>query len=130
MNICIDPLGDDLPYHRYKEVKEHVVEIRAMQVRELWRSRRVQDRKDARDLEAEQLAQAQPDWAAPTQPAGSNDGYGPLDHEVTVADALVSQRPPAELMVASSDDFLHDVCRKYATDALYAEIQQHPEDYP
>ncbi|KAG6883337.1 hypothetical protein C0992_008977, partial [Termitomyces sp. T32_za158] len=79
-----------------------------MQVRKLWRSRRVQDRKDAQDVEAEQLAQAQPDQAAPTQPAESNDGQGPLAHEVTVADALASQRPLAELMDAPSDEFLCD----------------------
>ncbi|KAG6876394.1 hypothetical protein C0992_013107 [Termitomyces sp. T32_za158] len=75
-DIHIDPLGDDLLYHRYKEVKEHVVEIRAMQVHELWRSRQVQDRKEAQDMEAEQLAQAQPELAAPMMTPKSNVALG------------------------------------------------------
>ncbi|KAG6874968.1 hypothetical protein C0992_005749 [Termitomyces sp. T32_za158] len=101
-----------------------------MQVCELRQSRRVQDHKEARDVEAEQLAQAQPELSSPIQPAEGNDGNGPEDHEIMVADALVSQQAPMESVGVPPDDFLCTVCRKYAQDILYAEILQHAEAHP
>ncbi|KAG6881811.1 hypothetical protein C0995_000547, partial [Termitomyces sp. Mi166 len=54
----IDPEGEDLPLHRFHEITEKRVEIRAMQAQELCRSKQLREQKELRDLEAQQMVEA------------------------------------------------------------------------
>ncbi|KAG6882403.1 hypothetical protein C0995_014798, partial [Termitomyces sp. Mi166 len=54
----IDPEGEDLPLHRFHEIVEKRVEIRAMQAQELRCSKRLKEQKELRDLEAQQMVEA------------------------------------------------------------------------
>ncbi|KAG6858092.1 hypothetical protein C0995_002705 [Termitomyces sp. Mi166 len=54
----IDPEGEDLPLHRFHEIVEKRVEIRAMQAQELRRSKQLKEQKELRDLEAQQMVEA------------------------------------------------------------------------
>ncbi|KAG6869460.1 hypothetical protein C0995_002932, partial [Termitomyces sp. Mi166 len=54
----IDPEGEDLPLHRFHEIAEKRVEIRAMQAQELRCSKRLKEQKELRNLEAQQMEEA------------------------------------------------------------------------
>ena len=53
----IDPTGEDLPPQQFKEVTEHVIEIRAMKAQEERRSQRIRERLEQRDVEAVEMAE-------------------------------------------------------------------------
>ncbi|KAG6855646.1 hypothetical protein C0995_005972, partial [Termitomyces sp. Mi166 len=54
----IDPEGKDLPLHRFHEIAEKRVEIRAMQAQELCHSKRLKEQLELHDLEAQQMVEA------------------------------------------------------------------------
>ncbi|KAG6881728.1 hypothetical protein C0995_000953, partial [Termitomyces sp. Mi166 len=54
----IDPEGKDLPLHRFHEIAEKRVEIRAMQAQELRHSKRLKEQKELHNLEAQQMVEA------------------------------------------------------------------------
>ncbi|KAG6881646.1 hypothetical protein C0995_001216, partial [Termitomyces sp. Mi166 len=54
----IDPEGKDLPLHRFHEIAEKRVEIRAMQAQELRRSKRLKEQLELHDLEAQQMVES------------------------------------------------------------------------
>ena len=74
----IDPEGEDLSLERYHEVVERVIEIRAMQEVELWRSHRLLERNEERNIEAEDMAENvhQPSKAAGTQATHRSGNVG------------------------------------------------------
>jgi len=54
----IDPAGEDLPASRFKEMTDRVIEIRAMHKDERRHSTHLHERKKQRDVEAEEMVQA------------------------------------------------------------------------
>ncbi|KAG6899193.1 hypothetical protein C0995_006682 [Termitomyces sp. Mi166 len=69
----IDLEGEDLPLHRFQEIVEHQVEIRAMQAHELHRSKRLKEQLELRDLEAQHMLEAPMVGAQPVGEPSSND---------------------------------------------------------
>ncbi|KAG6869453.1 hypothetical protein C0995_002955, partial [Termitomyces sp. Mi166 len=54
----IESEGKDLPLHRFHEIMEKRVEIRAMQAQELRCSKWLKEQKELHDLEAQQMVEA------------------------------------------------------------------------
>jgi hypothetical protein len=90
----IDPAGEDLPAQRFKEMTERVIEIHAMRENERRRSKRLRDRKEQRDIEAEELVQAdQPELSpVPSVQIDSDTRIKPPNNsgrkEITLADMM------------------------------------------
>ncbi|KAG6886784.1 hypothetical protein C0992_002380, partial [Termitomyces sp. T32_za158] len=83
----IDPEGKDLPLHWFQEIAEHHIEIRAMQACELRRSKRLKENMEARNLEAQGLADAWPAEVLPIVDVPSTD------EDLTIGQALDSAGP-------------------------------------
>ncbi|KAG6870059.1 hypothetical protein C0992_001159, partial [Termitomyces sp. T32_za158] len=83
----IDLEGKDLPLHQFQEIAEQQVEIQAMQARELRCSKRLKENVEARDLEAQGLAEAR---SADDVPIGD---VSSTDDNITLGQALNSAVP-------------------------------------
>ncbi len=123
----IDPTGDDLPPDRFMELREHVVEIRAMQ-EDTWRqSCQLQERVEMWDIEAKEMQDHPPDLATddgqPTSQAGSI-----ANNELTIED-LLNAGPAIENYLIEEDSFLQDVKLGYDTDPVFKLILDSPGDY-
>ncbi|KAG6892989.1 hypothetical protein C0992_011647, partial [Termitomyces sp. T32_za158] len=109
----IDPEGEDLPLHRFQEIAEQHVEIRAMQARELRRSTRLKENVEARDLEAQGLADAQ---AADDEPIGD---VSSTDDDITLGQALNSVVPVSVVVDAGDAQLRRRIQQGYAKDAFF-----------
>ncbi|KAG6883397.1 hypothetical protein C0995_012350 [Termitomyces sp. Mi166 len=69
----IDLEGEDLPLHRFQEIVEHQVEIRAMQDRKLHHSKQLKEQLELQDLEAQHMLEAPMVGAQPVGELSSND---------------------------------------------------------
>ncbi|KAG6882084.1 hypothetical protein C0995_015890 [Termitomyces sp. Mi166 len=69
----IDLEGEDLPLHRFQEIVEHQVEIRAMQAHEVRRSKCLKEQLELQDLEAQHMLEVPIVGAQPVGEPSSND---------------------------------------------------------
>ncbi|KAG6892705.1 hypothetical protein C0993_003198 [Termitomyces sp. T159_Od127] len=84
----IDPDGEDLPLHRFQEIAERHVEIRAMQAHALRCSKRLQEQLEARDLEAQGLAGAGPAVTRPIEEPSSSDDDPTVEQALGIDDPI------------------------------------------
>ena len=132
----IDPAGEDLPAQRYKEMTERVIEIRAMREDERRRSARIRERKEQRDIEAEEMAQAEaqgPNSALVEKPnveasASGIDNRG--ESETTLADILYDRPNNATPDRLVDHAFKQRVIDGYRDDKLLSLVTEKPNDYP
>ncbi|KAG6874667.1 hypothetical protein C0992_007047, partial [Termitomyces sp. T32_za158] len=119
----IDPKGKDLPLHQFQEIAEQHIGIRAMQARELHRSKRLKKNMEARDLKAQCLADAWPAKALPhVDMSSTNDN-------LTVGQALNSAGP-ATVMIDSGDAQLHKCIQQgYVADTFFVKILDKPKEH-
>ena len=130
-DIRIDPEGEDLPLERYQEVKERVIEIRAMQDKELRRSHRLRERREDRDAEAEAMAEGN---KAPSEITGTRVTRGGtivplLEGDETLGEALLRHNHDPPPTSQNDDAFLKRVKDGYEGDKFFALIKEKPEEY-
>jgi hypothetical protein len=130
----IDPTGEDLPAPRFHEITEKVIEIRALREGEMRRSKRLQERREERVIEAQVLAEANAkEPYVPTNASGPtvNDDREAItiDEDVTLEDTLF-QRYAGETPTALEDDgFIRNIKAGYSEDKLFTLILEKPQDY-
>jgi len=133
----IDPTGEDLSAQRFKEMTEHVIEIRAMKAREERYSRRLCERLEQCDLEAAEMIEAtqvQED-APPLQANRTNNlmptprGSVPTISEMTLADMIFEKPNNHKPEKLDDDKFIQRVWDEYASDKLLSLIAQKLQDY-
>ncbi|KAG6805261.1 hypothetical protein H0H92_016067, partial [Tricholoma furcatifolium] len=105
-DVRIDPEGDDLPLPRYQEVKERVVELRAMRAEELRRSRRLHNRVEQRDREAQEMQDGVESSSTSSSHATRRDEVTQGD-DITLGDALFnSEGLPRPIPDETQEEFL------------------------
>jgi hypothetical protein len=122
----LDPEGEDLPQTRVVEIKERVVEIRAMQA-ETRRSKRLLDIREQRDAEAEELQETRDD-PQKEKPVPSADN-------TTLADSLgkTANGKAQPLRKEDSDEdrrLLNRIRNGYKDDKLFKFVVGATEKYP
>ncbi|KAG6862753.1 hypothetical protein C0993_001649, partial [Termitomyces sp. T159_Od127] len=120
----IDPDGEDLPLHRFQEIAERHVEIRAMQAHVLRRSKRLQEQLEARDLEAQGLAGAGPAVTRPIEEPLSSDD------DPTVEQALGINEPIPRTADLEDAQLRACIRKGYSQDKFYVEILDKPAEHP
>jgi RNase H-like domain found in reverse transcriptase len=110
----IDPTGEDLPTTRFQEVVEQVIEIRAMREGELRRSRRLQEQREERDIEAQIMAEASPNSSgAPNENSHVTvtEDRPPIpgDEDITLDDALFNRSNKSMPTVLQDDGFVRSI---------------------
>jgi hypothetical protein len=123
----LDPNGEDLPKARVIEIKERVVEIRAMQAMEMKRSRRILEAKEQREAEAEELQD--------TNDIPQKEISVPGTNEVTLVDSLgkTTSRKVQPLRKEDSDEdrrLLNQIRNGYQDDKLFKVVIESPGKYP
>lgn len=121
-DMRIDPTGEDLPPDRFVEVHENVVEICAMKEDSRRRSQRLQEKLELRDVEAEEMKEADGSHA------GSVSTNNASTKEITIGDMLASG-PNLELDALEDDPFLESVRAGYKADPLFKVVLESPEEY-
>ncbi|KAG6893761.1 hypothetical protein C0992_008719 [Termitomyces sp. T32_za158] len=120
----IDPDGEDLPLHRFQEIAEHHVEIRAMQAHVLRCSKWLKEQLEVQDLEAQGLAGAEPAVIRPMEePLSSDDNP-------TVEQALGSADPSSKTADLEDTQLRERIWRGYLQDKFYVEILNKPTEHP
>ncbi|KAG6881467.1 hypothetical protein C0993_001369, partial [Termitomyces sp. T159_Od127] len=109
----IDPDGEDLPLHRFQEIAEHQVEIRAMQAHMLRHSKQLQEQLEAQDLEAQGLAGAGPAVTRPIEEPSSSDD------DPTVEQALGINEPTPRTADLEDAQLRACIRKGYAQDKFY-----------
>jgi hypothetical protein len=122
----LDPEGEDLPQQRVMEVKERVVEIRAMKDVGTKHNKRLLDVVEQRDAEAEELRETKEDDMTDTQEATNDE---------TLADSLwkVAGGNVRPLRKESSDEdtrLLNQIRNGYKDDKLFKFVVGKTKDYP
>jgi hypothetical protein len=131
----IDPLGEDLPTPRFHEMKECVIEIRALRGMEIRQSHCLIEQQEAQDLEAQVMAKANiqpPKGENEKPPSILTDEDSPLlnhDKDVRLANALFHWASEAAPVAAEDKEFLHMVQGGYEQDALFAIILEKPREH-
>ena len=95
----IDPDGEDLPLHRYQELREHVLEVRAMRDDERRRSTRLREQREEQDIATQLLKEHE-----------VMDSASPGEHEhpnrlIMLAEMLEGKLPSSQPPSLGSDDF-------------------------
>ncbi|KAF8991715.1 hypothetical protein BDQ17DRAFT_1432913 [Cyathus striatus] len=112
-NACIDPTGEDLPSARYHKLHEHVIKLCALNAREVWHSRRLQEHREQREIEALEMRET-----ASETPSIHGGLY-------IISQGIIN-RPPT----TSDDRFIQCIKTGYAEDKLFHIILDDPEVYP
>ncbi|KAG6870192.1 hypothetical protein C0992_000778, partial [Termitomyces sp. T32_za158] len=94
-----------------------------MQARELRRSKRLKENVEARDLEAQGLAEAQ---AADDEPIGD---VSSTDDDITLGQALNSVVPGSVVVDAGDAQLRRRIQQGYAKDAFFGEILNKPTEH-
>lgn len=120
----IDPNGDDLPPDQLQEVRDKVIKIHAMQDNTRRRSRRLQEKKELRDIEASEMAEAS---KCAMNPSVRNDHSNEaVTLDPMLADAL--QSGPDLTQTHNNDDaFAQAVRESYSDDSFFKVILADPE---
>jgi hypothetical protein len=123
----LDPDGEDLPKTRIVEIKERIVEIRAMQSIETRRSKRLRDIKEQRDAEAEELQATSED---PQKDIPTHN-----TENTTLADSLgkTTNGKVQPLRKEDSDEdrrLLNSIRNGYQNDKLFKFVLESPNRYP
>ncbi|KAG6884015.1 hypothetical protein C0992_007230, partial [Termitomyces sp. T32_za158] len=120
----IDPDGEDLPLHRFQEIAECHVEIRAMQAHALRRSKQLKEQLEVRDLEAQGLAGAKPAvMQSMEEPSSSDD-------DPTVEQALGIADPSPRTTDLEDAQLRARIRRGYSQDKFYVKILDKPLEHP
>ncbi|KAG6896208.1 hypothetical protein C0992_009714 [Termitomyces sp. T32_za158] len=120
----IDLEGEDLPLHRFQEIAEHHVEIRAMQAHRLCRSKQLKEQLEVQDLKAQGLARAEPAVIWPMEELLSIDDNPTVEQALGIAD-------PSPRTTDCEDAYLHGHIRRgYLLDKFYVEIIDKPTEHP
>jgi hypothetical protein len=130
----IDPMGEDLPAPRFHEIMEKVIEIRALREGEMRRSKRLQERREERVIEAQVLAEANTkEPYVPTNASGPtvNDDHETItiDEDVTLEDTLFQCYAGEAPTVLEDDGFIRNIKTGYLEDKLFMLILEKPQDY-
>ncbi|KAG6893990.1 hypothetical protein C0992_007953, partial [Termitomyces sp. T32_za158] len=120
----IDPDGEDLPLHRFQEIAERHVEIRAMQAHAVRRSTRLKEQLEVRDLKAQSLAGAEPAIMRPMEEPLSNDD------DLTVKQVLGIADPSPRTADLKDAQLCACIQRGYSHDKFYVEILDKPLEHP
>ena len=107
-DVCIDPESNDFPYHCYKEVKEHVVELQAMQTEEHQQSCRLQESRKVHDVEAEALDMPQLASGGNTSLKFGHTSHIPkgiVHNNITLAEALETLGDEHAQVLPLTDEF-------------------------
>jgi len=118
----IDPEGEDLPIERFREVKEHVVEIRAMRAAEARRSRRLMDRREERDDEALRMEDL-------NESEDANDGYHAED-DPSLGESMFNRKNVPAPEISKDDTFMDSIRKGYTEDKLFSRILENTADFP
>ena len=118
----IDPEGEDLPAERFKEIKEHVVEIRAMRAAEVRRSRRLMDRREDRDDEALRMEE--------TNHPEDVDEISHRGDDPSLGEYMFSRKNEPAPKAFKDDAFLDIVKKGYSEDKLFSRILENADDFP
>ncbi len=126
----IDPDGEDLPMERLQEVKERVVEIRAMHAMETRRSLRLRETQERREEEADAMRQPEPIRGSEEQSTRST----PMDDNNTLGRMIRGERsknatPLLGLDQGEDNSFLDAVKKGYPEDPLTKIVLERPENY-
>jgi len=118
-DVRIDPGAEDLPNDRALEVTQNIVELRAMEVEGARRSKRLQERQEIRDLEAQELKEA-----AEKSSEGNTSAPEPME-EMTLQE-LLDIGPDLRPREIEPDGFLKAVQNSYDEDRLFKLIRSQP----
>lgn len=125
-DACIDPTGEDLPPDWFREVAENVIEICMMQEDGRRRSRRLQEKMELRDVEAEEMRETgtlhQELVASPT-PEHDTTSEGMMLGE------MLDSGPCLTAMVLADNGFLDSIQAGYANDALFKLVLASSTEY-
>jgi len=133
----IDTMGEDLSAQRFKEMSEHVIEIRAMKAKEERYSWRLHERLEQHNLEAEEMFEAT--WLQKKVPPPTAHHVKKLvatphinavnTSEITLAD-MIFEKPNNHRPEKLDDDmFIQCAYDGYAGDKLLSLIEQKLQDY-
>ncbi|KAG6858035.1 hypothetical protein C0995_003163, partial [Termitomyces sp. Mi166 len=119
----IDPEGKDLPLHRFHEIVEHQVEIRAMQAHEVRHSKRLKEQLELQDLEAQHMLEAPMVGA---QPVGE-----PLsdDNDPSVAQVLGNGNTSASAQEHDNAHLHARIQQGYLWDKMFVKILDQPREH-
>jgi len=126
----LDPEGEDLPQQRVMEVKERVVEIRAMKDMEVRWSKRLLDIVEQRDAEAEELREPRVE-----QENNVNAPVNVTTGDDTLADSLGKAAKGNACPLRKEDTeedrkLLNQIRNGYKDDKLFKIIIGNSKDYP
>jgi hypothetical protein len=60
----MDPQGEDLPSDRKSKIRDQIIEIRAMNTTQVWKSKHLQEKREECEQEALEMAKAE-EWVNP-----------------------------------------------------------------
>jgi hypothetical protein len=128
----IDPTGEDLPVPRFHEIAERVIEIRALREGEVRRSKRLQERREERIIEAQILAEA--NAKEPYSPTSDSTVNGDretitIDDDITLEDTIFQRYAGESPATLEDDEFIHAIKTGYSEDKLFTLILEKPQDY-
>ncbi|KAG6870571.1 hypothetical protein C0995_012124, partial [Termitomyces sp. Mi166 len=137
----IDPEGEDLPLHRFHEIVEKRVEIRAMQAQELRRSKWLKEQKELHDLEAQQMVEAtktpnkgielssHDDDPLLAQVLKKRTESSTIDDDLAVAQVLATgTKAPVNSEHGEAQMCAH-ILQGYKKDRMYVEILNKPTEH-
>ena len=132
----IDPAGKDLPAQQYKEITERVIKICAIKEDEHCCSTHIHERKEQRDIEAEEMAQAESQ--EPNSPPAENpnlevsgssmDNHG--ESETTLTNILYDRLNNATPERLADHAFKQRVIDGYQDHKSLSLVTEKPNDYP
>jgi hypothetical protein len=127
----IDPTGSTLPKQRWKEMAEAQVELRAMEEVARRRSRRLQERREARDVEADAMAAANAAQVSTTKPSvGAARPSQVEDEDVSLGDTLLGGEFVEDpLTLGDEPSFLESIRSGYNQDTFFSRLEKNPTEY-
>jgi hypothetical protein len=127
----IDPTGATLPKQRWKEVIEAQVELRTVEEMAQRRSRQLQEKKEARDLEAEVMAAANAVQEPLKEMGGRAHRTTQVDDEdASLEEALLGGEYVNEPMTLGDEpEFVEAIRRGYAHDKFFIKLEANPSDF-
>jgi hypothetical protein len=130
----LDPQGEDLPNFRYHEIATRVIEIWALCENEHRRSKRLWERAEEHDIEAQLMAEADVGSSGSNTNNPVTNGPNPNELEysndnMSLGDSLfqhVTQDPHPTL---KDDNFIQVVRHGYMSDKLFMLVLDKPVDH-
>jgi hypothetical protein len=131
-DMRIDPEGEDLPIEWNREIKERVVELRAMKAKELRRSRGLNDKREDHEREAQEMKDAEelndldPNSDAATHASSAQENT----EDMSLGEALFNRNNAPAPKLPNDDEFIMKIKAAYANDKLFSLVMNQPKEHP